>query len=155
MIRAVLDTNIVVGAHISRHGAPSNVLDAFYARKFSWVISPSIIDEIEDVLLRPRVQYRTGLRYTEIVEFISLLKSTTEQVSESIQIYRIKDDPSDNKFLACAFEGLAKYIVSGDVHLLSIKHYHLVDHVVQTVTANQFLIKKFGYIFAIKRRVPP
>ena len=139
MIRAVLDTNIVVSAHISECGAPSAVLDAFYARKFRWVTSPSIIDEIETVLLRPRIQLQTGLPYTEIAEFISLLKSTTELVSETIQIARVKDDFADNKFLECAFEGLAKYIVSGDAHILSIKHYRLVDHVVQTVTADQFL----------------
>jgi len=139
MIRAVLDTNIVVSAHISKRGAPSAVLDAFYARKFSWVTSPSIIDEIEAVLLRPRIRLQTELPYTEIVEFISLLKSTTEQVSGTIRIDRVKDDPMDNKFLECAFEGLAKYVVSGDVHILSIKHYRLIDHVVQTVAANRFL----------------
>lgn len=139
MIRAVLDTNIVVSAHISKCGAPSDVLDAFYARKFSWVTSPSIIDEIEAVLLRPRIRLQTGLPYTEITEFISLLKSTNEQVSGTVRIDRVKDDPADNKFLECAFEGLAKYVVSGDVHILSIKHYRLVDHVVQTVTVGRFL----------------
>ena len=35
----------------------------------------------------------------------------------------IKDDPSDNKYLACAYEGEADYIVSGDHHLLDIETY--------------------------------
>jgi putative PIN family toxin of toxin-antitoxin system len=34
---------------------------------------------------------------------------------------RITDDPTDNKFLACALESSADYIVSGDNHLLSLK----------------------------------
>ena len=35
----------------------------------------------------------------------------------------IKDDPADNKYLACACEGEANYIISGDYHLLDIKPY--------------------------------
>ena len=35
----------------------------------------------------------------------------------------ISDDPSDNKYLACAHEGEADYIVSGDHHLLDLKSY--------------------------------
>jgi predicted nucleic acid-binding protein len=32
----------------------------------------------------------------------------------------IKDDPTDNMFLACALDGQADYVVSGDHHLLSL-----------------------------------
>ena len=39
----------------------------------------------------------------------------------------IKDDPSDNKYLACASEGEADYIVSGDHHLLDIKIYEGIE----------------------------
>ena len=35
----------------------------------------------------------------------------------------IEDDPTDNKYLACAYEGEADYIVSGDHHLLDIETY--------------------------------
>ncbi|MBM3283314.1 PIN domain-containing protein, partial [Candidatus Gottesmanbacteria bacterium] len=34
-----------------------------------------------------------------------------------------KDDPEDNKFLECAVGGKARFIVSGDNHLLAIKEY--------------------------------
>ena len=33
----------------------------------------------------------------------------------------IINDPSDSKYLACAYEGEADYIVSGDHHLLDIE----------------------------------
>jgi predicted nucleic acid-binding protein len=35
----------------------------------------------------------------------------------------IKDDPDDNKFIKCAVELEAKYIISGDKHLKEIKKY--------------------------------
>ena len=39
----------------------------------------------------------------------------------------IKDDPSDNKYLACAYEGEADYMVSGDHHLLNIEAYEEIE----------------------------
>lgn len=35
----------------------------------------------------------------------------------------IRDDPSDNIFLACALEAEAAYLVSGDPHLRKLKQY--------------------------------
>jgi len=35
----------------------------------------------------------------------------------------ITDDPSHNKYLTCADEGEADFIVSGDHHLLDLKSY--------------------------------
>lgn len=40
-----------------------------------------------------------------------------------MKINLIKDDPQDNKFLECALEGKAKFIISGDDHLLALKEY--------------------------------
>jgi predicted nucleic acid-binding protein len=61
------------------------------------------------------------------------------------QTDRIKADPTDNKFLACALEAKADYIVSGDNHLLSLKHFHGI----QIVDAKTF-IKKSN--FQIKQK---
>jgi len=35
-------------------------------------------------------------------------------------------DPTDNRFLECAVEGLAGYIVSGDRHLLALKRFRSI-----------------------------
>ena len=35
----------------------------------------------------------------------------------------IKDDASDNKYLECAVEGGAHYIISGDKHLTDLKSF--------------------------------
>lgn len=39
----------------------------------------------------------------------------------------IREDPSDNLFLALASENGASLIVSGDTHLLSLKEYELIQ----------------------------
>ena len=39
------------------------------------------------------------------------------------QVTVIEKDPSDNKFLACAVEAKADYIVSGDLHLTELETF--------------------------------
>ena len=36
----------------------------------------------------------------------------------------VPDDPDDDRVLACALAARADWIVSGDAHLLNLKHYH-------------------------------
>ena len=44
-------------------------------------------------------------------------------VEGQAEIGVIQADPTDNKYLACALEGEAEYIVSGDRHLLDVGQY--------------------------------
>ncbi|MFC1534671.1 putative toxin-antitoxin system toxin component, PIN family [Thermodesulfobacteriota bacterium] len=53
------------------------------------------------------------------------------------EVNKIKDDPTDNMFLACALEGKADYVVSRDPHLKDFKHYQGV----QIIDATTFIGK--------------
>jgi putative PIN family toxin of toxin-antitoxin system len=44
-------------------------------------------------------------------------------VKPSKRIFAIQEDPDDNRVLECAVEGSAKYIISGDTHLLNLRQY--------------------------------
>jgi len=46
-----------------------------------------------------------------------------EIVSPRFSLSVVQDDPDDDKFLECAIEFQAEYIVSGDKHLLSLGSY--------------------------------
>ena len=59
-------------------------------------------------------------------EYFSLLEHYLpyfEIVETSQREIIIPNDPSDDKFIQCALSGNAKVIVSGDIHLLSLKVY--------------------------------
>jgi len=138
--RAVLDTNIVVRGHINARGKPSAVLDAFYERRFIWITSPAILAEIEEVLRRSEVTARTRLSAAEVSQFIQLLWLETEVVPGLYDVAGTCSDPDDDKFLACAVEGRADFIVTADrSHLLILHPYRLIDQIVQIVTADAFL----------------
>jgi predicted nucleic acid-binding protein len=47
----------------------------------------------------------------------------------------VQDDPDDNKFIECALECRADYIVSGDTHLLNLKEYEGI----KIINAGEFL----------------
>ncbi|MCK5541836.1 MAG: putative toxin-antitoxin system toxin component, PIN family [Desulfobacterales bacterium] len=54
---------------------------------------------------------------------------------------KIKKDQTDNKFLSCALEAKADFIVSGDNHLLELKHYHGIQIVTAKIFVNKVTIK--------------
>ena len=70
-----------------------------------------------------------------VKRFFRFVFRKSVMTSDSFQTDRIIDDPTDNKFLACALETKADYIVSGDNHLLELKHYQGI----QIVDARTFI----------------
>ena len=82
-----------------------------------------IIAEVKKVLLYPRLQklhHHTPKQIDEIVgEFIKFAYFT----SGLWHISAIKDDPTDDKYLECAVEASANFIISGDHHLTDLKSF--------------------------------
>jgi hypothetical protein len=92
-----------------------------------------IIDEIEDVLRRPKI-----VKYLNSIERQFMLDTFTrfsKQVKPTIKLQEVKDDPDDDKFLECAVTAKVDYIISGDPHLLNIKEFRSI----KIVSPAQFL----------------
>ena len=56
MIRAVIDTNVVVSAALVAHGFPAVVLDLVFAGDLVPCVSAAVLAEYDDVLSRPRIR---------------------------------------------------------------------------------------------------
>jgi putative PIN family toxin of toxin-antitoxin system len=131
MIRAVVDTNITVSGLLFG-GLPLKVVHAAVARRFTWVTSPVLMDEIERVVRSEKF----GLTQQEIKILTAPVFGVAEIVVPIKTINAIPRCPADNRVLECAVEGKCSVIVSGDRRdLLSLKHFHHVE----IVTARQFL----------------
>jgi predicted nucleic acid-binding protein len=61
--------------------------------------------------------------------------SIAEAVQTTTDVTAISDDPPDNSVLACAVDGKADHIVSGDGHLLDLAVYQGIP----ILTARQYL----------------
>ena len=123
MLRAVLDTNVIVSGVIASQGPPSDLLTAWRNRRFDLVIGPAILREIERVLRLPRIMKAYRLVPQDISDLIELLTSGAILTPGHLTTPPMSRDPEDDQILACAIEGHADYAVTGDKDLLSLEHY--------------------------------
>lgn len=74
MIRAILDTNVLVQSVIgSPDAASARTLDAAYHGEFRILYSPDTLDELLAVLMVPSIRDRHGMSDDEILEFVASL----------------------------------------------------------------------------------
>lgn len=136
MLRVVLDTNQFVSSVLVRQGLPARVLDAWRRREFLLITSPSIIAEIRATLGYPRIRRKYVLTDDDVERLVTLLEQDALVVPGEIEATgAIPADPADDMVLACAIEGQADLIVSGDRHLLDLGEYQGI----LIVTARDFL----------------
>ena len=121
-MRVIADTNIVVSGLLWT-GGPRLLLDAARAGVIELVTSPVLLEELADVLQRPKFADRLRQAHVsamEVAEGYAMLATVVEP--EAIEPV-IDADPDDDHVLACAMAAAAEMIVSGDAHLLSLEEY--------------------------------
>jgi len=118
--RAVLDTNVLVSAFINNYGPSRHIFKAWHQGKFELVTSLPCLQELDQVLRRPRLQRKYKLGDDDIYRYILFLATQATVVPAPRKATPICQDPDDDKFLLCALVGKAQVIVSGDPHLLEM-----------------------------------
>ena len=132
MIKIVLDTNIIISA-FGWSGNEYNILQKVMNKELLLVLSPEILDEYKRILLLQRLEFQED----EVEEFISALLEVAELIypiynKQSSIAIRDKDDI---KFIICAIESKADYIITGDNDLLVIDKYNSI----QIISSKNFL----------------
>ena len=122
-MKVVLDANIYVSSLISTQGNPKRIMEGWERNQFDVLVPASMIDEIGRVLRYPRIVKRHRQDERSIQRFLELLSSQAVMVDPTVVLDVIQEDQSDNRYLECAIEGKAQYIISGDKHLLELGEY--------------------------------
>lgn len=121
-MRAVLDTNVVVSGLLWR-AAPRHVLDAAREHRLMLYTSSVLLDELAEVLSRAHLASVIAANRSS-PELLMRQYAMLAQVVTPAQISRVvAKDIDDDAVLACALAAQADWIVSGDAHLLNLKHY--------------------------------
>jgi len=107
LLLAVLDTNVLVSALILPGSLPARLLRCALAREFVLVLSESILQELA-------------------AAFEAVLRDVALLVPGAVRVEAVPGDADDNHVVACAMEGRAEFIVSGDEHLRSLGQYQSV-----------------------------
>ena len=133
-MKIVCDTNILISG-ILFGGKPREILRLCASGTVVNCISPDILKEVEEVLLRPKF----GLKETQVYEIIRLFRDTFTLVSSDRRLSIVTADPDDNRILEAALATKADVIVSGDAHLLDLVNWKGIP----VISADTFL-KKFS-----------
>ena len=130
-MRIIIDTNIVIsGAFFN--GLPKTILKSVADEKFDVFISDEILKEYHKSVNEMLEKDKYHLNFALFEAFMKNIK-----MIESKSNVKICRDPDDDKFINCAIDAKAIYIVSGDKDLLTIGQYEDIE----ILTAKEFYDK--------------
>lgn len=133
MLRVVIDTSSLVSYVLTQGELMSRVVAHWRAGTFTLLSSPATRAELADVLARPAIRQ---LATAPLDELVRGLERFSEHVPGVLELSGACRDPKDDRFLACAVEGGAHYLVSSDYDLLDMRRYRDVA----IVNPGQFLL---------------
>ena len=126
MMRVVVDANVLVSAILSPRGTPAQILNAWRAAQFDLVISEAILAEIDRVFRYPKIAKRHRWSEEQLQAFLDDLAHIAILTPGILTLAVITEAPLDDRYLECAVEGEAEYIVSGDQLLVRLGTYQSI-----------------------------
>jgi putative PIN family toxin of toxin-antitoxin system len=121
-LRVVFDSNVIISGFLFG-GPPARLLEHALRKSVQAYTSLAILDEVRDVLQRPKF----GLSSDQALTLIEELHDLCEVVSPRRRVRAITADPDDNAILECAQAAEAELIISGDSHLLDLGQWRGID----------------------------
>lgn len=112
MIRIVLDTDVMVAAFESAHGASRRLLLAALDGEIRPLLSTPLMVEYEAVLTRPSVLERCGLGVAEIISVLDAICAVAIPVGFDYRWRPAAADPDDDHVLETAVNGIADMIAT-------------------------------------------
>jgi putative PIN family toxin of toxin-antitoxin system len=108
-LRLVVDTNVLISAAIKPAGLQRTAVLLAMTKPARWYVSRPIREEYGEVLARPELKIRKGLRR----QLLQLIKNRSLVVAATRRL-EVTRDPDDNIFLECADAARADYLVTGN-----------------------------------------
>lgn len=109
MIRAVIDTNVLVSGLLARSGNEALIILAIHQGMVRPCFTEAIVTEYSEVLSRPKFRFPPD----EVAALIAMFRSAGEVFQPKVSGV-VSPDPGDTKFLQCAHAAQADFIVTGN-----------------------------------------
>jgi putative PIN family toxin of toxin-antitoxin system len=108
-LRLVIDTNVLVSAAIKPDGLQRTTFLLAITKPGRLYFSTPVLEEYAEVLSRPELSIRRGLR----LQLLQLIKNHGHLVTPSRHI-EVTSDPDDNIFVECADAARADFLITGN-----------------------------------------
>lgn len=116
--RAVVDTNVLIGAALSPRSAPAQIVD-YLLQHAVLVFSRETFEEFETRLWRPKFdRYLSIDRRQLLIHDFSAAAQWVDLPTPPRPAY--SRDPNDDMFLHTAIQGSVEWLISGDKDLLEL-----------------------------------
>jgi putative PIN family toxin of toxin-antitoxin system len=129
----VLDTNILVSAHLSPFGLEYRVLELALDCRLRLFVSTPILIEYETVLRRPKFPILPG----RVTDSLARIRQNSTLIFPATTL-AVSPDERDNRFLECAESAGADFLVTGNR-----RHFPKVWKTARIVNAREFLSSVF------------
>ena len=132
-MKIIIDTNVLISA-VFFGGKPRAVVESVVSGQIQACASAEIVAEYWEVLNEMISRKQGTLRKNLFQFFINQM-----EMAEPVSKVHVCRDPDDDKFISCAVEAGAFYIVSGDKDLLDIGQYEGVEMITAAEFCRRFL----------------
>ncbi|MBF2016550.1 MAG: putative toxin-antitoxin system toxin component, PIN family [Rivularia sp. T60_A2020_040] len=109
-MKVIIDTNVLVSAALSGKNPEFVILFIVSNLEIEWVVSAEILREYKEVLSRKKFK----LTQEQLNRWYEFLDNATVLISSGLEI-DFPRDQKDAKFLACAVESNADFLITGDL----------------------------------------
>lgn len=131
-MKITLDTNVLISALITS-GKSRRLLLAIIRRGHEVILSKGILAEFAEISDDPRI--RRYVSEQDVARFLRNLSTVSRIILLKSKFHIVPEDPDDDVILRTAHDGKARYLVSGDSHLLKLKRYRRI----RIVTVGQMM----------------
>lgn len=121
MLKVVVDTNVLVSALIKPKSNPGLIVSLLLEKQLKLCATPEILKEYQEVFSYDKFK---GLDQNKVKNFLKRLKKDALIVNPSVSVNIIKEHPADNKFLECAIEAKADFLITGNKKHFPFKSYY-------------------------------
>ncbi len=120
-MKVVFDTNIYISAFVIPGGNAEKAYLKAIEGDFELYTSLAILAELAN-----KLDEKFGWEKNKIEQLIKSISNLAIVLKTQPPLHIVSDEP-DNRILECALKANAKYIVTGDKHLLNLKSYESIE----------------------------
>jgi putative PIN family toxin of toxin-antitoxin system len=120
-LKVVFDTNIYISAFVIPGGNAEKAYLKAIEGDFELYTSLAILAELAN-----KLDEKFGWEKNKIEQLIKSISNLAIVLKTKPRLHIVSDEP-DNRILECALKANAKFIVTGDKHLLKLKSYESIE----------------------------